>query len=71
MDRQGAIDRLPEAHAMVLRMHDSGHSQQEVADSLQIPVEAVGTLLAIAGAKLSALLDESSYDTDAAEQASA
>ena len=67
MDRQNAMDRLPEAHARALRMRDSGLSHQEIAHSLQAPIEAIGTILAIAEAKLSALLKEPAADTGASE----
>ena len=67
MDRQDAMDRLPEAHARALRMRNSGLSHQEIAHSLQAPIEAIGTILAIAEAKLSALLKEPAADTGASE----
>jgi DNA-directed RNA polymerase specialized sigma24 family protein len=65
MDRQNAMERLPEAHARALRMRDSGLSHQEIAHSLEAPLEAVGTILAIAEAKLSALLSEPAGNTGA------
>ena len=67
MDLQSAMDRLPEAHARALRMRESGLSHQEIADSLQAPIEAIGTILAIAEAKLSALLSEPAGDTGASK----
>ena len=70
MDRQNAMDRLPEAYARALRMRERGLGHQEIADSLQAPIEAIGTILAIAEAKLSALLSEPPRDTRASAEAS-
>lgn len=60
MERERALSRLPEAHAEALRLRDGGSDEDEIAQSLQIPVEAVGPLLQIAETKLARLLEESS-----------
>lgn len=56
MDRSTAIDRLPEAYANALRLHDQGHNDQAIATCLGVPQEAVGPLLRLAAAKLHSIL---------------
>ena len=56
MDRGSAIDRLPEAYANALRLYDQGHDNEAIAARLNLPPEAVGTLLRLAAAKLQTIL---------------
>ncbi len=56
MDRNQAIDQLPEAYANALRLHDQGHNNQAIGARLGLPVEAVPRVLRIATAKLRNLL---------------
>lgn len=59
MDRTAALDELPEAHAVALRLRDAGHDNTMIATALGIEIESVGPLLRIAQAKLSRLFTES------------
>jgi DNA-directed RNA polymerase specialized sigma24 family protein len=54
VDRDQAIERLPEPYAIALRLHEVG-SDELIAERLGIAVEAVAPLLEIAEAKLSRL----------------
>ena len=56
MDRSTAIDRLPEAYAVALRMQDEGHDDQAIAVRLGLALAAVGPLLRMAAAKLHTIL---------------
>jgi DNA-directed RNA polymerase specialized sigma24 family protein len=58
MDRASALDELPEAHAVALRLRDAGHDDQAIATALGIDLEAVEPLLRVAVAKLSALMTD-------------
>lgn len=63
MDRARAIDRLPEAHALALRLSDDGLDEHQIADRLQIPPQAVPPLIRIAEAKVARLQKEASEMT--------
>jgi DNA-directed RNA polymerase specialized sigma24 family protein len=54
--RQAAIRRLPVRHADALRLHDGGASDEHIAERMGIDPLTVGPLLAIAEAKLAAVL---------------
>jgi DNA-directed RNA polymerase specialized sigma24 family protein len=56
MDRNQAIDQLPEAYATALRLDDQGHDNQAIGARLSLPPEAVPQLLRLATAKLRNLL---------------
>ena len=56
VDRDQAIEWLPEAYALALRLRDAGASSEAIAAGLQIDVVAVEPLLSIAQTKLSELL---------------
>jgi len=56
MDRSTAIERLPEAYAAALRLHDEGHDDKAIAARLGLAPAAVGPLLRVAVAKLDAIL---------------
>ncbi len=56
MDRNQAIDQLPETYAKALRLHDQGHNNQAIGARLDVPPEAVPRILRIASAKLRNLL---------------
>jgi DNA-directed RNA polymerase specialized sigma24 family protein len=50
-------DRLPEAYANALRLRDEGFDAFEIAQRLDVPAEAVPSLLRLAERKLAALPD--------------
>jgi DNA-directed RNA polymerase specialized sigma24 family protein len=52
MDRNTAIDRLPEAHAAALRLQDEGYDDNAIAARLDLAPATVGPLLRVATAKL-------------------
>jgi|GraSoiStandDraft_54_1057290.scaffolds.fasta_scaffold102987_4 hypothetical protein len=56
MDRNTAIDRLPEAYAAALRLQDDGHDDNAIAARLDLAPAAVGPLLRVATAKLHTIL---------------
>jgi DNA-directed RNA polymerase specialized sigma24 family protein len=56
MDRASALNELPEAHAVALRLRDAGHDDQAIATALGIELESVEPLLRLARAKLSDLM---------------
>lgn len=56
MDHHQAIQMLPVAYATALRLHSQGTTPAGIAAHLEIPLEAVEPLLAIAHAKLAHLL---------------
>jgi DNA-directed RNA polymerase specialized sigma24 family protein len=56
MDRETALATLTPAYAEALRLRDQGADDRVIATRLQLPVEAVGNLLALARAKLETLL---------------
>lgn len=58
MDRAMAMGQLPEAYARLLRLHEQGLTDPELAARLEVPVEAVGVLLRLAEAKLARLLEQ-------------
>jgi hypothetical protein len=55
MDSDAALSRLPRTYALALRLRRVGADRQLIADCLDIEVQAVGPLLSVAEAKLSAL----------------
>ena len=55
-EHEGALARLPENYAAALRMRARGLTEQAIAAELKLEPEAVGPLLRLAEAKLSALL---------------
>jgi DNA-directed RNA polymerase specialized sigma24 family protein len=56
MDRSTAIDRLPEAYAVALRLQDEGHDDKAIAARLGLAPDAVSPLLRVAAAKLHTIL---------------
>jgi hypothetical protein len=54
--RDEALDRLPEVHALALRLLDSGAAPDELPVLLSVEPEAVHPLLAVARAKLEHLM---------------
>ena len=55
LDREDALGELSTAHAVALRLRDSGADNEEIATALGVPVEGIGTLLEVAQLKLSAI----------------
>ncbi|MQA02537.1 MAG: hypothetical protein GEV07_07375 [Streptosporangiales bacterium] len=58
--RAAAMQRLPVAHALALQLLDDEATNEQIAERLGIEPEAVRPLLAVAEAKLAALLEEQS-----------
>jgi hypothetical protein len=54
--RAAALQSLPEAYALGLRLRDTGTPADVIADRLGVEPEALGPLLAVAEAKLAAIL---------------
>lgn len=54
--------RLPAVHAVALRLREEGLTSQQIAEQLGIEPVAVGPLLAVAQAKLEAIMDEGAED---------
>ena len=63
VDPKEARRRLPERHARALDLRDQGFDDRAIADSLGVPLAAVGPLLSIAEAKLTRLLTEESSES--------
>jgi hypothetical protein len=57
--RVEALQRLPTAHSLALRLRDAGVAGELIAECLGIEPEALGSLLVVAEAKLAAILGES------------
>ena len=53
---RGALDRLPAAYGLALRLRDAGVAHEVIADCLGIEVESVGPLLVLAEEKLAVIL---------------
>lgn len=58
MDREEALDQLPETHAAALRLRSRGFDDDAIAATLALEAESVAPLLQVADAKLAALLSE-------------
>lgn len=58
---------LPESHRRALLLRDAGAEPGEIAAALDIVVEAVGPLLAVAEAKRAHVADDSATDVTADE----
>jgi DNA-directed RNA polymerase specialized sigma24 family protein len=56
VNRAAAIELLPEAYAVALRLRDDGLGPAEIAQRLGIAPEAVASTLELADAKLTRLL---------------
>jgi hypothetical protein len=56
VDRTTAIERLPRAYAIALRIAELGGDHTTIARALEVPVESVPGLLAIGESKLAAAL---------------
>jgi hypothetical protein len=55
VDSDAVLSRLPRTYALALRLRQVGADPQLIADCLEIEVQAVGPLLTVADAKLTAL----------------
>jgi DNA-directed RNA polymerase specialized sigma24 family protein len=56
MERLSAVAELPIRYAVAVRLRDSGASDRTIATALAIDVDEVGLLLAMADAKLAAIV---------------
>lgn len=63
MERERAIATLPEPYAQALRLHDLD-DDEAISAQLGIEPEAVGPLLRLAEAKLTAILQPASASDD-------
>lgn len=63
--RPSLLDRLPDAHAQALLLRAAGAGDATIAEALDVPVESVPTLLAVAEAKLSSATNDAEEATDA------
>ncbi len=59
VDRAHAVLALPEPYALALRLRDQGLLPDALARALDIEVEAVGPLFALAETKLAGLMEAS------------
>lgn len=57
MEFEGALARLPETYATALRLRAQGLSEPAIAAELKLEPKAIGPLLRLADAKLTALLE--------------
>jgi DNA-directed RNA polymerase specialized sigma24 family protein len=62
MDREQALEQLPETHAAALRLRARGFDDNAIASALAVHPRAVTRLLQVADAKLAALLAERRID---------
>jgi DNA-directed RNA polymerase specialized sigma24 family protein len=58
VNREAALDELPESYAVALRLRDAGHDNNAIATGLGIEPESVEPLLRLANAKLELLMRE-------------
>jgi DNA-directed RNA polymerase specialized sigma24 family protein len=57
VDRSQALDALPNAYAIALRLRDEGVEPDAMARALNVEPEAVGPLVTLAEAKLAGLME--------------
>jgi hypothetical protein len=67
MNRDEAIEQLPETHAAALRLRGRGFDHDAIAAALLLPAEAVPQLLEVADSKLAALVDPRAEEARCAE----
>jgi DNA-directed RNA polymerase specialized sigma24 family protein len=60
MEREQAMDELPETYAAALRLRGRGFDDDAIAAALSLAPEAVPPLLRVADAKLALLIGEDS-----------
>jgi len=56
VNRERAIEQLPETHAAALRLRARGFDDEAIADALAIPPQGIPALLRVADDKLAALM---------------
>jgi DNA-directed RNA polymerase specialized sigma24 family protein len=62
MEKEGAIELLPEPYAKALTLKGEGLNEEEIAKELGIETESVDPFLKLAEAKLANLLSEQTID---------
>jgi hypothetical protein len=67
VDREDALEQLPETHAAALRLRSRGFDDDAIAAALGLEPDSVGPLLEVADAKLAALLSEGQSQTKRGE----
>jgi len=60
MDREHAIEQLPETYAAAVRLRGRGFDDDDIAAALALTPEAVPSLLRIADAKVALLIAQDS-----------
>lgn len=65
--RSEALAQLPAAYSLALRLHDEHLPLRVMAERLSVEPEAVGPMLAVAEAKLAALLRRATAPADGTE----
>lgn len=58
MDRERALEQLPETHVSALRLRDRGFDDDAIARALSMAPDAVPAVLQLADEKLAALLGQ-------------
>jgi DNA-directed RNA polymerase specialized sigma24 family protein len=56
VNREHAIEQLPETYAAAVRLRARGFDDEAIADALSMPAEAIPGLLCISDEKLEALM---------------
>ncbi len=57
MDRQAALDALPEPYALALHLAAAGADDATIATAARVPMDAVVALIEVGEGKLAILLD--------------
>jgi DNA-directed RNA polymerase specialized sigma24 family protein len=62
VDRNAALGQLPDTYAQALQLRDRGQSPTSIADTLAVDPAGIDTLLELADAKLSRILNRNPTD---------
>ena len=62
MDRNEALEALPAPYGRALTLDADGHDHPAIATQIDVPLDAIATLLEVGRAKLAALLDADADD---------
>jgi hypothetical protein len=62
VDRRQALRALPTGYALALTLREEGHDEPTIAERLGFAPESVGTLLALAEAKLARVMAQADPD---------
>jgi DNA-directed RNA polymerase specialized sigma24 family protein len=64
MDRAEAIGRLPSTYAAIIELLDEGAGEKLIAERLDVELDTVQPLVALARAKLARLVDNTDAEPD-------